>query len=454
MKFDYDVAIVGAGAAGLAAARPLVAAGFSVVVIEARERIGGRIYSRLIPNGAEPAAGRFAVELGAEFIHGLPPEIWTLVSASGLRSYELTGSQLRFADGCLRPLDQGHAAGMSLLETMVAWDAAQGAAAGRADISFKQFLELGHFAGPARQRAMEYVQGFNAADAALISVAALAKQQRAEDQVQGDRLFRLERGYAALADVMMHQARAVMRLSHEVQDIEWQRGLVTISGFEGGTRAFRLRSRAAIVTLPLGVLQAGSVRLTPHPPELLEPTRRMIAGPVLRMTLVFEQPFWHQAAASHVDLQADLAHLSFMFTEDVPRTWWTSEPHPTSAITAWTGGPDVPRLLQQLNGHGPMPEAMRDHALRQLALMFGLPLPELRNGFVSAHVHDWQSDAYARGAYSYVPVGALAAAERFAIPFERTLIFAGEHTDLQGAWGTVHGAIRSGARAASQLIGL
>jgi len=458
MQFDYDVAVIGAGVAGLAAARSLVEAGLSVAIVEARDRIGGRIYTRLVPGGADTSAGTFAVELGAEFIHGLPQEIWALVNASGLPSHELSGIHLRFADGCLQPLDERtEGAGVNLLQEMVAWDAGQGAAAGRADISFAQFLAQGGYPEAACRRALEYVQGFNAADATLISVAALARQQRAEDQVQSDRLFRLERGYAALADFMArqtNQAGVVLLLSRQVENIEWQRGRVTISGLEGGVRAFRLHFRAAVVTLPLGVLQAGSVTFTPHPGELLEQARCLMMGPVLRMTLVFEDPFWHHAPASRVEGQTEWTRLSFLFADDVPRTWWTATPHPAPAITAWTAGPDVARLLHKLSGDEPMPQALRDYALHRLAEFFGLALCDLRALFVSAHVHDWQKDAHARGAYSYIPVGALAASERFAVPVENTLYFAGEHTDVQGAWGTVHGAIRSGARAARQLIGL
>ena len=86
-----------------------------------------------------------------------------------------------------------------------------------------------------------------------------------------------------------------------------------------------------------------------------------------------------------------------------------------------------------------------------LASAFGLSIGYLRQLLVSWHTHDWQVDPYAQGAYSYAPAGAMDASEKMAEPVEDTLFFAGEHTDTSGHWGTVHGAIRSGLRAAAQV---
>jgi monoamine oxidase len=68
------------------------------------------------------------------------------------------------------------------------------------------------------------------------------------------------------------------------------------------------------------------------------------------------------------------------------------------------------------------------------------------------HQHDWKADPYSLGSYTYVPKGAIKASNEMAGPVESTLYFAGEHTDVTGHWGTVHGALRSGYRAAEQLL--
>jgi predicted flavoprotein YhiN len=79
-------------------------------------------------------------------------------------------------------------------------------------------------------------------------------------------------------------------------------------------------------------------------------------------------------------------------------------------------------------------------------------LSDIRQMLSSWHMHDWQRDEYARGAYSYVHVGALDAPDKMRIPVEDTLYFAGEHTDVSGHWGTVHAALATGLAAADLAI--
>src|ERR1700722_14320186 len=88
-----DVVVIGAGMAGLTAARALAEAGMKVLVIEAQERIGGRIWTQHV--------GDEAIELGAEFIHGRPSELWALIDEAGLEAYERDGAQVCFEDGVL-----------------------------------------------------------------------------------------------------------------------------------------------------------------------------------------------------------------------------------------------------------------------------------------------------------------------------------------------------------------
>ena len=83
-----DTLIIGAGMAGLTAAQALAEAGQHVLILEARDRIGGRIHTQHV--------GSEALELGAEFIHGRPPELWALIEEAGLATYERDGAQLCF----------------------------------------------------------------------------------------------------------------------------------------------------------------------------------------------------------------------------------------------------------------------------------------------------------------------------------------------------------------------
>ena len=72
---------------------------------------------------------------------------------------------------------------------------------------------------------------------------------------------------------------------------------------------------------------------------------------------------------------------------------------------------------------------------------------------LSFHTLNWSTEPTAQGAYSWVRTGGLNAAATWSQPFENTLFFAGEHTDTTGHWGTVHAALRSGQRAAAQILG-
>src|SRR5262245_37963884 len=97
-SLEHDAIVIGAGAAGLTAALGLREAGLEVVVVEARERTGGRMATEAAPGGGAP------IELGAEFIHGEPSELLELVRAAGLRLIEIDGDVWQFHDGTLRPL--------------------------------------------------------------------------------------------------------------------------------------------------------------------------------------------------------------------------------------------------------------------------------------------------------------------------------------------------------------
>jgi phytoene dehydrogenase-like protein len=190
---SYDVLIVGAGAAGLAAARLLAEAGRRVAILEARDRVGGRILTRqVISEDSQPP---IPVELGAEFIHGLPPATWSLLEEAGLKSYELDGSDLWFAGGQLTGRSEPQSDPHLVLEEMTQWMAAPSHAR---DMSFAEYLKCRAIDGSTAEMAANYVESFNAADRNRVGIAALAKQQRAEDEIGADRLFRVEAGYEAI----------------------------------------------------------------------------------------------------------------------------------------------------------------------------------------------------------------------------------------------------------------
>src|ERR1700729_2119790 len=116
---QYDVLVIGAGAAGLDAGRLLAAAGRRVAILEARNRIGGRIWTQSVSLQNSPLPIR--VELGAEFVHGLPPETWSLIRQAGLSTFEIDGSSFWFDGSRLVAADKQPGAGEHALEEMTRW---------------------------------------------------------------------------------------------------------------------------------------------------------------------------------------------------------------------------------------------------------------------------------------------------------------------------------------------
>jgi monoamine oxidase len=220
----------------------------------------------------------------------------------------------------------------------------------------------------------------------------------------------------------------------------WRPGTVEVEVLGNGkTRTFQ--ARRLIVTLPLGVLQARTVAFAPSIEALRESIDEMAMGDALRLTLLFHRQFWADQAPN----------LGFLLS---PRrtfpTWWTQNPNPAPTLTGWIGGSRAyatTRALLAADG-----DALVGAALADLAVIFAMSEHQLRSLLRAAHWHDWRSDEYARGAYSYAPAGSVEASRKLTVPVEDTLFFAGEHTDIEGHWGTVHGAIASGSRAAQQVL--
>jgi monoamine oxidase len=444
----YDTVIIGAGAAGLAAARALASAGQRVAILEARHRIGGRIFTH---RAKIPGHGDLTVEMGAEFIHGLPAETWDLVNDGHLATVELQGSQLSLVQGSLQKSDATHDAATDVLQGLKRWTRERPAI----DMTFADYLTWAGIGAAQAAAAADYVEGFNAADRSVIGAAALAKQQSAEDEIQGERLFHVRDGYDRIPLIMVRALRQLgvpILLNRRARHVTWTEGSVSIqtAAPAGGT----LQAKRAVITLPLGVLQTGSMGFSPQPTALLTHAARMRMGAAMRVTLVFRSRFWRDDALllTRAELAADLRFLSFLFTPQLrPAVWWTAMPQRTPVITGWVGGPKAESWQNGLRSGGDS-RLLLTESLRTLSAAFGISEDSLRKELTSWHAHDWSADEHSRGAYSYAPAGALDASDKMTIPVAGTLYFAGEHTDTTGHWGTVHGAIRSGLRAARQVL--
>lgn len=420
----YDVVVIGAGMAGLIAARTLAEAGLKVLVVEAQDRIGGRILTRHI--------GEEAIELGAEFIHGRPPELWALIDEAGLETYERRGKRLCFEDGtlsdCAGEMDEVFAP----LEKLKKFKGL--------DIGFAEYLDREKTPMEERGPIIGFVEGFNAADHREVSVASLGAQQKAEDASGGDQIYCLRGGYDQLPRYLSERITELggkVLTGTPVKKIQWEQGLAEVV-----SDLWSFNTPQVVVTLPLAILQRGSVKITPEPHHILEAAGRLRMGQARRFTLLFAEKFWEKLPP-----QPALDEMSFLFAfSEMPPVWWTPQPEQSNTITGWVGGPHSAALA------GLDAKTLAGKACTVLARVFGLRKEVVQKLLKGCYTHDWQHDQFALGAYSYVATGGLDASKKMTEPVADTLFFAGEHTDVTGHWGTVHAAMRSGLRAAEQVL--
>lgn len=435
---DFDVLVVGAGAAGLTVMRELAHAGLKTLCLEARDRIGGRILTVYDPLSPIP------IELGPEFIHGRPEEIWEIARSAPLAVYSCFERAIHLRAGQPQGGEDAWLLAHDVLEDM------RKTAEHGPDQTFADFLEQSAHSEQAKQLATSYVEGFNAARKEIIGISSLALDAAAADAIDGDASFRILNGYHAVARYIaagIENPALNLRLQTVVNRIEWRAGLVT-AYFQTGPakRAETVTAKKVVITVPLGVLQAGvdnagAIRFDPEPADTLSAAQQLSVGSVMRVVLRFRKAFWEDGER--------LGDFGFLLSDEkfFP-TWWTPLPIRAPILTGWSAGPHADRLI------GRSQDDIVMVALRDLARILDTNL-EIISGLVEkANFHDWSADPFARGAYSYVPVNALPARNILARPIADTLFFAGEATELNGHSATVHGAMASGKRAVQQLLQL
>jgi|CZKY01.1.fsa_nt_gi monoamine oxidase len=433
-----EVVVIGAGVAGLACAHALCEAGLRVTILEARSRVGGRIWT------VYPSLTNAPVELGAEFIHGLPREVWQIVERAGLQTHELTGNRWRLEQARLAPMSGS----WDLIDSIF-----RRIDESAPDQSFQDFLEhaCGDLPQHTRIEAAAYVESFHACNASRISAHALARWHRSDREIQGHQGFRFPKGYEGLVRALVAASKPdllTVRLNTVVTEITWNPGTVEVTAKSPEQQHASIRAEAAVITLPLGVLQAplgtsGAVCFRPELTERAAALKQLEMGAAIRLVLCFRHCFWTDPKL----VRSPMPDMSFLSSsEELFPTWWSSVFAGTAMLTGWSGGVRA----EQLSGLGTA--ALMERGLEALQHVFGIPLETLRDLVQESFVHDWQSDPYCRGAYSYALAGGREAARRLAAPVGNTLFFAGEATDCSGHNGTVHGAIASGQRAATELL--
>jgi monoamine oxidase len=425
MSFEADVAIVGAGAAGLSAARLLGRHGLTCVLLEGSGLIGGRLRTLRLPDWQMP------IELGAEFVHGRPAP--TLALGGGALELVHVPEQRVMVEQGVRAMPD-------------TWqrfaDALEGARQAPDDESVEQYLQRARLSEELERLVRLLVEGYHAAP--LDDVSARVIAEAAAGTAAGFEQHRTARGYdrvlANLEQGLDPDTTRVM-LGKRVARIAWSRGKVALEA-DGRADRERISARRCLVTVSLGVLHApasgGGIAFDPEPPEFREHLRLLGMGCVLRVVLRFERAPWVEPIAG--------VEVSFVHVPGNPfGTLWREARAGQVQITAWSAGPPALELLRL------EPTALIDAALASLSQATGADAAACQAALLEAHFHDFNRDPLTRGAYSYVRPGGQDAARNLTQPWEDTLFFAGEALDLQHP-GTVAGALGSGEHAARRIL--
>jgi monoamine oxidase len=430
---NSDVIVIGAGATGLMAAHELTKAGKRVIVLEARNRTGGRIHTL-----DDTSFFKYA-ELGAEFVHGDLPVTLKLLKQAGIQMVPASGEMWHYNDGKFSKEYQRIDHWSLLMEKLSNLE--QDTSIGeflRQEFGENKYAEL-------RDWVSRFVAGYDGADPFKASAFALRKEWQSEDE---HAQHRVKGGYCRMIRYLVAESKkngAQLFLNSIVKKIHWEHGRVEVIT----TDEVSYKAGKVIIALPLGVLQAapsekGAISFSPSVPQYQQAIQQMGFGAIVKILLEFKNTFWQGQEIAKLAGDS-LKEMGFLLSNEEIPTWWTQYPGHSTVLTGWLGGPPAEKKKDITD------EELFQQALQSLSNVFKLSIDELKGNLIAWNISNWTADPFTRGAYAYDTVDASAAREILSAPINKTIYFAGEYLYDGPAMGTVEAALTSGLETAKNL---
>lgn len=417
------IIIIGGGAAGLMAAYKLSAQNNKVILLEAADRLGGRIHTYTNDSFSMP------VELGAEFVHGKLPVTLGLLKEAGIKYYKVAGKTINLRKGESEKENSYNDRWNEALKQMKAL---------KHDMPLSEFLikyfnddKYAHL----RNSVKGFAEGFDLADVSKASTLSLYNEWAHEDDVQ----YRIDGGYIQLLNYFEAESKkkgCVIYNNCCVKKINWSKNEVSILTM--CSRYFK--ADKIIITVPLSALQANAsdvnyIEFEPAINNYLNAAKNIGFGTVLKFILEFDEPFWNN----------QYKNVGFIFSNENIPVWWTQLPNRQPILTGWLGG------LKALELKNKTDEELLMQSLQALAASFALPVEVLHKKLKAHKIINWTNIEHIYGGYSYNMVGSVESKKILQQPVDNTIFFAGEGTYEGESEGTVEAALISAENALSQL---
>ncbi len=422
----YDVIIIGGGAAGLMAAKLLSADGGKILLLEAKNRLGGRIYR--VEDFSFPAEG------GAEFIHGKLKTTFDLIKEASLKKEKIKGQFCRHEKGKWNASNDIVPHWDLLLRKLKSCEK---------DISIDLFLSEYFHAKKyetLRKQFRRYIEGYDAADPKNTSVIAIRKEMEAEDEDQ----FRPSPDYYALINFLKEtflKNNGIIKTGEPVVKIT--QGV----NIEVRTTVGRYLCKKLIIAVPVGVLQSRKseksyINFPPILKNYISAAKKIGNGGVIKFLLEFDEAFWLEKRFLN---EKKIPAPSYIFADTIIPTWWTQYPSKKPLLTGWIAGPSSYKMKNYSE------KKLRKLSIQSLSNIFSMSLTELEIRLKKMIIINWNREPYFLGGYSY-PTPATDSAQKFIRkPFENAIYFTGEYI-AENSSSTVDAALQSGIYVAHQIL--